>query len=269
MAPDLIKVTELVDAYAVLRARLAAAAGAAAARQARDFTGWYQPAAVSAVAAKVIGQVEPAQRQTAAVTDAYLLQVLAALTGRRARPTGLVDVRVLRRGVEHDAVYGRLADQYRYEVSTGTEPAAALEHVVNRAELMARTDTDLAFRAQADAFFAANQVQRYRRVVRPELSAGGTCGLCIAAADRIYSTGDLLPMHGRCKCAVLPIVGDVDPGLDLNSNDLAALYRQAGSTNRRDLVKVRYTVVAHSELGPQLRVQGQHFRGPTELAAAA
>lgn len=195
-------VVDLVAAYAALRLRLAQAAATAAADASRGFGGWYDAAAITTMSTGIVRQVEPAQRQTASVTDAYLVRVLAAMTGRRPKPTGLVRVAGLRTGVAHTAVYGRLADQYRYEASIGTDPAVALDHVVTRAELLAQTDTDLAFRAQVHAFFDANKVTGYRRVVRPELSAGGSCGLCVAAADRVYKRSALLPLHARCACVV-------------------------------------------------------------------
>jgi hypothetical protein len=45
---------------------------------------------------------------------------------------------------------------------------------------------------------AAEDVTGYRRVIHPELSKSGTCGLCVAAADRIYYVDDLMPIHTNC-----------------------------------------------------------------------
>jgi len=102
------------------------------------------------------------------------------------------------------------------------------------------------------------------------LAKTGSCGLCIVASDRIYGRGDLMPLHGRCHCLVAPIVGDVDPGRELNGDDLSALYKGAAvagrqsSTDGRDLKKVRVQVNEHGELGPVLVRQGASFVSPDE-----
>lgn len=91
-------------------------------------------------------------------------------------------------------------------------------------------------RASTDATlgrYRGSKVLEYRRVLHPELSRSGSCGLCIAAADRWYSTAALLPLHANCKCGVAPAGSDYDPGFQLNSDDLKKLYEQAGGTRRR------------------------------------
>lgn len=89
----------------------------------------------------------------------------------------------------------------------------------------------------------------YRRVIHPDASKGGTCGLCAAAATQFYSKGTkgrLKPIHKRCRCTVLPILKGQDVGWLLNKIDLEAVYRAAGkkgaplSTDRGDLSNVRF-----------------------------
>jgi hypothetical protein len=92
----------------------------------------------------------------------------------------------------------------------------------------------------------------YRRVIHPELSETGVCGLCIAAADQRYKVGDLLPIHARCKCTVAAITEDHDPADDVNAADLGALYDLAGGTAGPGLKRVRYQLDEHGELGPVL-----------------
>lgn len=71
----------------------------------------------------------------------------------------------------------------------------------------------------------------WRRVIHPELSKGGTCGLCVvAAAGRRYTTSNLKPLHDGCQCGTLPITADSDPGDALNRVDLGSLYDDAGGT---------------------------------------
>lgn len=96
--------------------------------------------------------------------------------------------------------------------------------------------------------YKRSKVSTYRRVIHPEMSKSGTCGLCIVASDRYYSTGHLLPLHNRCKCTVAPL-GKKDLGLHLNQQDLQHLYDAAGSTSGRDLKNIRVKEMPHGELG--------------------
>lgn len=260
-------ITALVDAHAAARERLTAAATTAAAEATQEFTGWYDTAAITSFATGIAASAETAQRQTAKVTDAYLARVSSQLRGRRVQPVGPIPVNGLRAGITHEGAYGRLADNFRYLVSAGMDEAAATERVVTRAQVMAATDTDLAFRAQVHRFTSTRHLN-YRRVVHPEFAKDGTCGLCIAASDRVYHRDDLMPIHARCHCTVAPVVGEADPGLSLNAIDLRALYDRAGDTSAAKLKRTRYTVHEHAELGPTLTEQGHHFRGPAEVAAA-
>jgi hypothetical protein len=260
-------VQQLVVAQAVVRQDLGAQAAAATADRVRSFNGWYDTAAITALCDRIVREVEARQRQTASATDAYLSRVLTILRGRPTPPAGSVKVTGLRVGVTHAGAYGRLADQFRYEISQGTPAPAALEHVVTRAETMAATDTDLAFRAQAQKVMIVRKVDGWRRIIHPEMSRGGTCGLCVAASDRTYKRGDLMALHDRCHCTVLPIVNGQDPGLDLNGQDLRVLYAKAGSTGAADLKKARYVIHMHGELGPVLRAAGDAWRSPSRVAA--
>ncbi|SKS09580.1 Uncharacterised protein [Mycobacteroides abscessus subsp. massiliense] len=91
-----------------------------------------------------------------------------------------------------------------------------------------------------------------RRIIHPEMSEGGTCGLCIAAADQIYHVTELLPIHNRCKCTYGIVTEDFDPADELNAADLSQLYNDAGGTSAAHLKRTRYQVDDHGELGPVL-----------------
>lgn len=107
-------------------------------------------------------------------------------------------------------------------------------------------------------------------MVHPELSEGGTCGLCIAAATRLYRKADLMPLHARCHC--LPhvvLAGQEDLAQVINGMDLDELYAAIGATRREELVKTRVKVVQHGELGPVLVQEGHAFRGPDQVRADA
>lgn len=86
------------------------------------------------------------------------------------------------------------------------------------------------------------RVTGYRRVVHPERSKGGTCGLCVLAATRVYRTRDLRPIHDGCECTVMEVTGAFDPGDALNGLDLGEIYGDAGGTTPEQAKKVRYRV---------------------------
>lgn len=96
------------------------------------------------------------------------------------------------------------------------------------------------------------KVTGYRRVVHPELSRGGSCGMCIVASDRIYKTTELKPIHSNCKCTVAPVTADNDPGNSLNKQDLGQFYKEAGGNSAAHLKRTRYQVDEHGELGAVL-----------------
>lgn len=258
----------LVDRHAAVMARLTEQLLRQVLGRWTPFTGFYDDAAVADVAAQMSASVTVAQRQAGRVTEQYLRRTLAEMGVATPRATVVELPDSLRAGTPLAEVYQRPAVTVRYLDSIDApEP---VRQARTRVEVLARTDVQLAQREAArQVLTVVPEVVGYRRVVHPELSVGGTCGLCIAAADRTYSREELLPIHGRCHCTVAPIVGAQDPGQRLNAQDLAELYRAAGGTDAARLKRVRYDVVQHGELGPSLVVQGQQFRGPEDLPDVA
>lgn len=177
--------------------------------------------------------------------------------------------------LEPSDAYGRVADQYRFNVvaDDATEDEARRKALV-RIAAVAATDVQLAVREQVRRSLGRIPgITGYRRILRPELSEEGPCGLCVVAADRLYKKEDLLPIHDRCVCDVLPVIGKLDPGVQLNLDDLQALYEAAGSTGggKRQggaLKKIRVVLTEHGEVGPVLVDGDQNFRGPVEVARA-
>lgn len=262
----------LVAAQAAARARFTKQAVAIASESAAGFTGWYDTAQITDWATKLAARIEPLQRALAQTTDAYLARALSSLLGGRTRPVGRVDVTSLRQGITHAGAYGRAADVYRYQQSqfdafahdladaadpAGLSPVDIVDPIdaaVERVKAVADMDMQLADRAQSQQVLVERETRAditgYRRVVHPELSKGGTCGLCIAASHRIYHVKDLRAVHGRCECTSLPIVGSLDPGSGLNNLDLQTLYQHAGGTTAAQALKrTRYKIDEHGELG--------------------
>jgi hypothetical protein len=267
----------LVAAQAAARAALTRQAVALVRQSAGSFTGWYDSDQITDWATKLSTRIEALQRALAQQTDAFLARTLTQLTGARVRPVGRVDVASLRRDITHAGAYGRAADVFRWQQSQfdhfaekvaqvdltgpiGITPLKLVDPVdaaVDRVAAVADMDMQLADRAQSQKvlteYAERREISGYRRVIHPEVSRGGSCGLCIAASDRVYSIEDLRPIHGRCECTTLPIVNGVDPGSGLNNLDLGTLYGHAGgTTSGRALKRTRYRVDDHGELGPVL-----------------
>lgn len=264
--PQLDRIVPLVDAFASQRERIASRVLGLVGADLAGFDGWYSDALVAEVASEVAGQVLAGQAGTANLTDAYLARVVTLATDKATSPAGVAAglSRSLRIGQPDLAVvYERLGGEFRARRAEGLTRAGALEATTRRASVMADTDLSLAFRRQVVDFNKRRGVERYRRVIRSEKP----CGLCLAASDRLYRKANLLPLHGRCRCGVMPVTFTSDPGSTLSNDDLPALYEVAGGTSAAKLKRV--TVEQHGELGPVLTVKGQRFRGPADVYADA
>jgi hypothetical protein len=93
---------------------------------------------------------------------------------------------------------------------------------------------------------------KYMSKAKADGLASGYYRLHIAASDRIYHVGQLLPIHGNCKCTIAAVTEDYDPADDLNAIDLNQLYKDSGGTSGAHLKRTRYQVDEHGELGPVL-----------------
>lgn len=178
----------------------------------------------------------------------------------------------------------RVAGEYRYSRSQGHSHPEALASADNRIRVIVDGNLQVAralveesaLETARQAFVEGvvdldREIVGYRRVIHPELSAGGVCGLCVVAADRRYKVGQLKAVHNLCKCTILPVFEDFDPGEELNGADLDALYKAADGNTRNKLKRTRYKLVEHSELGPLLVPQNKgepvpYFRGPEQPA---
>lgn len=233
-----------------------------------------------AVAAEIANEASELTTTAAAITAGLAAQYVATVTsmvGDRPLPAPAVLLAPLRNGADMRRVYQRPLKLFRRQVAKGVEPAAAFEQAMRLVEVLTQTNNSLAardaFRQALNALGPEVGVTGYRRIVHPELSETGACGLCIVASDQVYNVGDLMPMHNRCKCTVMPVIGakggDGDPGSSLNNLSLGSFYQAAGSTSGDDLKKVRVQVNDHGEYGPTLGYTGQKFTSWDDLGLAA
>ena len=225
------------------------------------FAAWYSASQVADLASRSTTVVQPARQVAGNLGAAYMREVLAGLTAVRRRAPQ-VDLPPARQGADLAQVYARPAEAYRLTFALTDDPDAARDAAEQRLQALVRDDLLLARRDGEHEQMRLAGVERYRRIVHPELSATGVCGLCLAAADRVYTIDELLPVHDRCKCTVAP---DSDAAAEAVAVDLAQLYKDAGgTTDGRALKKVRYQVNEHGELGPVLGVKGQRFQAQGE-----
>lgn len=255
-----------VTAYAAQADALKEATAATTEAAWLSFDGWYNPVLVAALAKEMAEMSSAAQDTVAGLAAEYMTQTAGAIAGIVIPQPRSVRSEI-RNGAPLRLVHHRPAEAYKKAVATGSTHAEALVKAGIRARGLAFTDLSLQARNAQQAILDLAGITTFRRVIRPELSKTGTCGMCIVAADQIYHSGDLMPLHPpSCNCVTMPIIGDQDPGRQMNREDLDQLYADAGSNRADDLRKTRYTVNQHGEFGPVLTKAGDHFRGPDKVA---
>lgn len=204
-------------------------------------------------AAKVAAALRTAQRSLGGLTQSYLDET-TRLTGAKVR-SRRAQVERDPRGVPAEKEWLRPFDAFLDAIDKGRDEEQARLKMLERAEVMSNDDLAIVMRKDAEDHMLANgqKVIGYRRVLHPELSTTGACGLCIVASDRLYTSDRLMPLHGRCRCGVIPVTTEWDIGDSLNNLTLADLYEAAGDSGlAEELKKTRYKIVEHSELGPRL-----------------
>lgn len=224
------------------------------------FGSWDDQAIVSSYAAKSAVLVDSALQSVRKNQRSYLSATFDVLGADVKHLPPELDA-YPRSGTNSLDVYWRPAKQARYFLSEGADSDKAVAAAIDRLEALANTDVAAADRLEANNVYSQTpQIVGTRRIIHPERSAGGTCGLCMVAATRFYTVDELQPLHDRCQCTTLGITKGNDPGLKLNDEDLDRIYEAAGSKTAAGLKRVQIEINEHGELGPVLREQGEHFR---------
>lgn len=172
----------------------------------------------------------------------------------------------MREGVTPLEVYQRPAEEFRYFKSTGLGDGDAMMKTLQRVSTIADTDLSLTRRDENRRIFRStpgDKIIGYRRIIHPEQSEDGTsCGLCVVASTRLYTTDELMPIHDECNCDVMPVTLTQDPGDELNQDDINKIYEAAAlaadpnaepgtqSNQAGDLLKTKVSFTEHGELGP-------------------
>jgi hypothetical protein len=262
------QVERLIAIYAAQAALQDARAQAAASSLWSGFAEWYTAAAVAEIATQAASQSMAGQQMASGLAQQYartLVDLMRPPTGVAIPPRAL-QLPPVRNGADLIEVYTRPAAKYRRTYAFTEDAEAAAADAIARAQELIETDQLLTRRDATQQTFKSLGVQRLRRVIHPELSESGTCGLCAVASTRTYAVDELLSIHPpHCKCTSAPVDGNSDPGAVINEKDLAGLYDEAGGTSGAKLKRIR--VRQHGEYGPTL-VDAEHsFRGPREVKA--
>lgn len=287
---DLRSLTKLIDAQSSITAKLTAKLVEQLLDLWRPFDGWYDGEMVRAVSRDSASLVEAAQAEVRRQSIAALRQMyddLDAVFPEEQIDKELLPFKYSREagGESIEKIWERPVEQHRRLASTlrhaeGEQWAQERidREVEQRIRDLAEMDMALAQRDQEHEVLVAepsnDEVARarkrhakrgrktqkvigWRRIIHPEESKTGSCGLCIAAATRMYGVEELKALHGGCQCTVSPVTKAEDPGLQLNAADLNRIYNAAGSTARADLRRVRPVIEENGELGPILKEDGK------------
>jgi len=262
---------QLTDSYTALSGRILSSAGQLARNTFLGLGSW-RDEDVQRYLVAVQGALTGAKREAAKLSLAYYKEVAKA-NGQPFKPFKLSDdiisTEAIRNGVDFTTVYSRPFVEMRTLLSQGKSLDVAKEAGALRAEMLARTDVQLARRnASFTARRGDDRVVGFVRV----LSGSENCALCYVASTQRYTRGNLQPIHPGCDCGEAQIYGNSDPGQvidrDLLDSTHEAIDTRFGSFDaggraidyRKELI-----VHEHGELGPLLSIRGQHFTGPNDL----
>lgn len=99
-------------------------------------------------------------------------------------------------------------------IGAGVVVAEALGELRRDIEYKAQTDLALAQRETMQTLAPRLEgIRGFRRVLD---SSEVDCAFCSEAADQVYRTYDLMPLHPNCQCSVAPVYDDADPGASIN-----------------------------------------------------
>ncbi len=230
-----------------------------------DFDRWDDEDVVAGMAARSATLANSAIAQTRRTERSYLGSVLSSAGIDTSRMQATIDS-YPRANTYPSEVYRRPVDAFIWARRNGGTLVETKAQFEQRLRAIAEADIIAAEREEAQRIYAAEpKVTGYRRVIHPEKAESGfSCGLCVVASTRIYSTDVLMPLHNGCNCDTAPVFAGSDPGHALNEADLKEFYAAAGSTAAEALINTRVSVNEHGELGPVLLKQGDHFRSPRD-----
>lgn len=266
--PEVSRTAAYVQRQAAIRERVAVNVMA---RLGRVFDTLPSPAGADRVVPDLLADIQAGQRATARTSAAYVSGLLdGAPDADRSFVTVDLPASMRVAGQADPTVpYRRPFTQWSRDLGAGMDEETARARARQRLMVMADSDLTSAMREGVRQIVADHpDVIAMRRVIHPELSRGGACGLCVAASDRLYSKRMLMPIHARCVCEPVIVTRQADPGLKLNVADFAAIYGPDSVTDPAGLKRTRFAIDFHGEYGPVLRRADDTFEAPDPRAHA-
>lgn len=228
----------------------------------------YRDADIDRFVRQILPVVLSGEQSVSQLTNAYLAQTLTVGTGVAVRPVALAPASVSGaglRGVDPEEVYRRPAVALYTALSHGRTMTEAVREGLVRLQDIAVTDLQL---AKTHTVRQQPRVRYFRRT----LTGNEDCALCAIASTNRYTRGDLMPIHPRCDCGVMPVFFDNEPAEPVGRQVMDTVQRSATQITGdaapvSDLASVSdlVTVRTHGEYGPTLVWRDQHFDGPSSI----
>lgn len=229
-------------------------------------------AEAAAFVERLVPVVQAGQLQVAAITQAYVEQMIGAPLAAET-----IDPATLRGGVTPEDVYQRPTVTLRDKLAKGKTFDAALAAASNRLANLIATDMQLAMTHQSRASLKnAPKSWGYRRT----LTGRENCAICMIASTQRYHRGDLNPIHPGCDCGVEPLPAgmEFDQVIDperleathdwvaqvAGKSDASARNLPGGTNKPKDYMDL-IAVHEHGEYGPTLTWRRHDFTGPADI----
>lgn len=227
----------LVEAHIEAEKRLRVGTVAAIEAVWKSLPGYDRPDA-DAFVSRVVPIVLAAQRQSVAVTEAFLGAYLKR-PPIGVNPENLIGAAV-RNGTPPAEVYQRPFVTVWTALGSGTAYEDAVSAGLARAKEAAAMDPQLSMRATANAVQAADEgIYGYQRA-----ADGGACAFCQEVDGAYVKSADAMALHNNCGCGLEPLTAPHPRASKLPSG---------------------VAVHEHGELGPMLIDPAHSFTGPSGL----
>jgi hypothetical protein len=203
--------------------------------------------------------VEVAQRQSVALTNAYIARAL------ERQPVGLDTTALIgaaaRNGTPPETVYERPFVTLWSELGAGKPWADAAAMGLSRATGAVATDVQLSMRASLGAIQSADSnIYGYERV-----TDGAACNFCLELDGAYVFSADAFPLHAGCGCGIAALEAPHRGAVRLPDGTKVRDF-QYGPLNPQPLPE-GVAVKEHGEMGAVLTDPSQHFTDEAEALA--
>lgn len=212
----------------------------------------HDEANVDQFVSRVVPVILGGQRQSVAVTEAYLALKLGRDAAIGVDPDTLIGAAV-RNGTPPEEVYKRPFVTLWSALGDGTQFAEAYNAALARATTSAAADLQLSMRATAGAVQAADEkIFGYQRV-----ADGEACSFCSEVDGAYLKDGDAMPLHPNCGCSVDPLTAAHPRAVHLPDGTRIRSFQGGPLINTPPPAGV--AISEHGELGPMLHDPAHDF----------